>query len=277
MTRWTVNGWMTCLGAGFQYSSWEGRGGLDFLLETQARHVLQDDDALYRKRVMRLELIARMFNEDNRTVLSDCLPNPKSPWFALALMQRKRLVADAPSAPARDEPRAVLATNCKVQALVDREDTVDKAFVHDDRDGMIVIPAASTSKPAKETNKILFPKSFLGGHQLLLIESSSVEYILDPDVVSTLPKKYKLTCRVCTVHRNEDPLEIRIIAVGPTGCAVGDTIVSVDMPYTMGMWEETKPVVVEVGGPGASSVTLKVTRLRKQFAIAMKDIKLVPL
>ena len=231
------------------------------------------------KNVMRLEGISCLFNEDKRTVLSDCLPSPKSPWLALALMQRKRLVVAAPSSSrAPGEKRAILATNCKVQALLDKKDiVVDKIFVYDDRDGMIIIPAASTSKPGKETNKILFPKSFLGGRQLLLMEDSSVEYILASDQLSSTPKKYKLTCRVCTVHRNEDPLQIQAIASCQRRGNLADTTVFVDMPYTMGMWDETNAVELEIGGPDVSSVTLRVTRRRKQYAIAMKDIKLMPL
>ena len=260
---------MICLGAGFQYSNWEGRGGVDFLLETQARQALGDDTA-YMRNVMRLEWIAFLLGEDNRTVLVDCLPCPQSPWSAMALVQRKRLVGDDPSTPG--VVRSVISHNNKIQALIDRPN--DREPILRQQDGMIVIPAASPSKPTRETKQIFFPKSFLGGRQLLLSTDSSVEYTLSPDMLTETPTKYHLTCRVCTVHRNEDPI---VVTISPQQKSSSDDAkVAVEMPYTMGMWEETKPVTIELGGPGVTFTKLIVTRQRKQFAIAMKDIKLVP-
>jgi hypothetical protein len=46
------------------------------------------------------------------------------------------------------------------------------------------------------------------------------------------------------------------------------------MAYTMGMWEETESVVVELGN---TKTTLIVTRKRKQSAFGVKDIQLAPL
>jgi hypothetical protein len=39
MTTWTLGGWHVLLGAGWEYSWWGERGGMDFLLETQAREL----------------------------------------------------------------------------------------------------------------------------------------------------------------------------------------------------------------------------------------------
>lgn len=118
MTRWTTQGWMVCLGAGFEYSKWEGRGGVDFLLETQAREALNDrsdhhpyyyyhyhpqitttwrngqddenaDSILYLQKVLRLEWIALLYKEDGKSIWDQCLPSLQSPFLALALMQRK--------------------------------------------------------------------------------------------------------------------------------------------------------------------------------------------
>jgi hypothetical protein len=247
-------------------SYWEGRGGLDFLLETQARHMMDGDG--YLRAVVKLEMVAFLSNESNATVLQDCLPSPDSPWYAIALMQRMRWVHGVASVPRVSRP--VYSRNNKIQALIDRPLSVEPLVREE---GKIIIPAASTSNPTRETRQIFFPKSFLGGLQLVLTVDSSVEYTLSPDMLTDTPTKYQLTCRVCTVHRNEDPILLTISPNQEGG--PDDATVAVKMPYTVGMWEETEAVIVEIGGPGVTFTKLTVKRQVKQYAISIKDIKLV--
>jgi hypothetical protein len=268
MSRWTPNGWTTCLGAAFKWNFWEGRCGLDFQLESQARQLLADDK-IYQQKVMRLEWIACLHKEDSKSIMSDFLPNPDSPWFALALFQRQRLVAELAGGPQREVPKPSISKNNKIQAAIDAP--LARAPILTDDAGTIVIPAASRSKPQRETRTLFFPKSFLGDGQQLLLPEGTVEYILDGDILSsnsTPWQQYNLTFRICTVHRHEDPLLVAIRS------DESSKEVSVNMPYTMGMWEETEPVVVVLGN---TKMTLIVTRTRKQSAIGVKDIKLVPL
>jgi hypothetical protein len=44
----------------------------------------------------------------------------------------------------------------------------------------------------------------------------------------------------------------------------------------MGMWQETKPVTVEILGSSTTNATITVFRPTKKYAIAIKDLKLVP-
>jgi hypothetical protein len=270
MSRWTTKGWMTCFSAGWKVAFWEDRCGLDFQLETQARQALEND-ATYLKKVMRLEWVAFLHNEEKKSVWDTFLPSPSSPWLALSLMQRKRLVNDMASTPRAT--RSTLSHN-KIQTLLDKsvgQETI--GFRFNNSGSVIIIPAASTSKPTKETEKIFFPKSFLGGRQLLLTVDSSVEYTLASDMLPDTPKRYKLTLRLCTVHRHEDPL---LLTISSDSKIIGDSVVLVDIPYTMGMWEETSPVLLDFGGPDVTTTTLTVTRQRKQYAISIKDLKLEP-
>jgi hypothetical protein len=55
-------------------------------------------------------------------------------------------------------------------------------------------------------------------------------------------------------------------------------VISVEFPYTytMGMWQETAPVVVELGGPDVTNMTLTFARQTESCGITVKEIKLTP-
>jgi len=199
---------VTVLGAGFPYASWEGRGGLDFELETKARYALKNNEADYLRKVLRLQWIGLLNKEDNSTVKSECLPSPSSLWCALELMQRKTLVTKASTLPTVALPRNPAGNRTLMVRDMPNLGVQPSAF----RDGdTIIIPAASPSKPTNETKTVNFLKSFLGGRQLLLVNDASVEYTLDVNLFATAgpPQQYQLSCRVCTVHRQEEPLLVQ--------------------------------------------------------------------
>ena len=78
-------------------------------------------------------------------------------------------------------------------------------------DGKINIPAATFSFPNQKKN-VTVMKCFLGGKQLLLGPSSRVLYVV-PSTILMLQnerQRYSLMLKVCTVHRDEDPIKIDI-------------------------------------------------------------------
>ncbi len=119
--------------------------------------------------------------------------------------------------------------------------------------GKIIIPATSCSNPKKATNDVLFLYSFLGGKQLHLRGDATVEYTLTADLLTPTAKQYNLTCLVCTVHRNEKPV---LLTVGSDSDDDVVAVIFVEFPYTMGMWQETAPVVVEVDYLGVTNAAL---------------------
>ena len=269
MSRWTPNGWVTVLGAAFRWNSWEGRCGLDFQLETQVRRILNDNDK-YLRQVSRLEHISALCGEDCKSVTGKFLPSDKCPWYSLALAQRQRLRERSPSNEKKPDPVPILSRNNEIQAIL--QTPLDRGSITRLQDGTIHISASATSRPKRETRTIFFPQSFLeGGQQLLLPSSESVEYNIPASVLGDEPCKYKMSCRVSTVHRHETPLNIRLQVEGNDICEP----VQVPLVYTVGMWKETEPIIVEI--PSAEEVTLVVARSRKEFAIGVKDFKLVPL
>lgn len=323
MARWTSSpekGWMTCLGAGFEYSFWNDRCGLDFYLETQARKEScngmddgiaaknmggnTDHDMAFWQLVLRLEGMARIMGENDNSVRGKMLPDPQQLWYALSLMQRQRIVTNAPKSDHNKETKRQSGqSNCvtdvhnQIAALLsDHHQTpsTSRVMVQDD-DGTIIIPATSCSKPTESTKDVLFMKSFLGGGQLFIGHNCEVEYTLDHDILSasightrTRRRKtckaantssltattYQMSLYMTTVHRGENPMMLTVTTNNDTVF-----LVAVPVPYTEGMWLETEPVVFDLGGAdGKDPVIAKLNFERKSMlgGIAVKYIKLTP-
>jgi hypothetical protein len=267
MTRWTTKGWMTCLGAGFPYSYWENRGGLDFLLETQARAALGTDQ-MYLQMVLRLEWLAIFYKESNKTIVDKCMPSSDSPWWALSMMQRKTVARIPQSKPARQSDNfKIVQTHIEtVQAQPDSLETIHRDLTT----GRITVPAVAFGNSSRKADVM---KSFLGGRQVFLKEDAVVAYVLNTDLISPLAERYRLSCRICTVHRFEQPLQLTV-SVESTAADNSSTLHEIPIPYTMGMWEATEHVEVEIALKG--NTTLSFARPNQQFGIALKDVELLP-
>jgi len=272
MARWTTQGWMTCLGAGFAYSNWNGRTGNDFLLETQARSASPSEQA-YLQKVMRIEWMAQFRKESDKSVRGNCLPDAANPWWALSWMERKLLSASAVAGADAKlvYPKSTQVTT-KLERFQSRPDTRESMIK--ENGGKLIIPAATCSDPTASTKNVLFMDSFLGGQQLHWQADASVEYTLATDLLTPTVQQYNLTCRICTVHRDEKPL---LLTVGSDSDDAAVGVLSIEMPYTMGMWQETAPVVVELGGPHVTAATLTFARQTTFCGISIKDIQLTPI
>jgi hypothetical protein len=271
MSRWTTKGWTTCLGGEFKWTYWEERSGLDFQLETQARYVLNNNEATYLKKVARLELIGFLKDEDTRSIRMQLIPTASTYWTSLALFQRRILINVQ-----RSLPEFQLPATLSISQSIQRYNGYSRGIIAIDAgimNGTVIIPAAPTSDPPKETRTIKFLDSILGGKQLLMIGSGCITYELPLERLSR-PREYRLQLRVCTVHRNEERFLVTIISSTADGDVNNEQQVSIDIPYTMGMWEETKPVLIVIGGVEIVSVQLKLNRLSSQ-SLSIKDIKLI--
>jgi len=261
-----------------RYTNWAGRCGTHFELETKARKILGDE--LYRQKIMRLQWVAILRNQvkDNLVLLNqpkdnlvymECLPSPNSPWLSLALIHSQILTEGPPATTNQcslDQGPTGEIKN-KIQALIDAKPTAET--ISRDDAGVIHIPATCTSNPKGQTKQVLFLKSFGGGQQLML-SNVTIEYTIPKDVFTASCDKYNISFRLCTVHRIEDALIIKIRCDDKPA-----TEISVDIPYTMGMWKETEPVTIETHG--ASTVILSCTRKSSKFSIAIREVKLSPL
>ena len=240
MSRWTTKGWTTCLGGDFKWTYWEGRSGLDYQLETQARYVLRNNETAYLNKVIRLELIGLLNDEDTRSIRMQSIPQASTYWTSLALFHRRLIVAQN-SPPEIKYPATPRARQSIQKHINDSQGVVICDL--NGKNGTVIIPAAPTSDPPKETKTIKFLDSALGGKQLHMIGNGSIAYELPREMLS-LSRKYWLQLRVCTVHRQEEPFLITITSSTTDGDVHDEQQASIAIPYTMGMWEETEQVLI---------------------------------
>lgn len=216
------------------------------------------------QKVLRLQWIAAYHNENGNVVRMDGLPDPNNSWYSLGMMQRRRLAAMAANMHMFPDTRG--STRNKISVMLEQQEARSipcDVLTHDHKTGRIVIPATANVNPTQSTNKVVFLPSFLGGKQLFLKEDAEIEYSLPHDFLTNEAAQFKLTCRVSTVHRKEQPI---LLTIGPT-------VYTVTLPYTMGLWADSKPVVVELE---YATSKLRFTRPNQMFGFSIKDITLLP-
>ena len=272
MVRWTRNnGWCVCLGGGMWKSFWGNQGGPDFELEVTARSAC-GSERVWLEKVLRLQWISTIYNEDFRMVRSNGLPDPKSPWRSLDMMQRRRLGATCGSHKNQPMfPRANIDRNHVAQFMALHQAGAvisDAAVIRSEPSGAIVIPASSCSSPGRKQNKVSFLPSYSGGQQLYVQQDATVEFTLASANVP--PGTYNLTCCVCTVHRSEQPILLTVVAGGKSDPSVDHIL---KLPYTVGMWEESEPVTIEV----EATTKLRFARPQQQYGFSFKEVRLVPI
>jgi hypothetical protein len=254
LSHWTPDGWTVNFGAAWRWNWWEGRRGPDFLLETQARKYPMD----YLK-VLRAQWVGDALGEQK---VDGMRLGTGGLWNALALMQKKAIVAKAkpPEVALAGEDLAESNISTKAETIMKADITEADRKIVIGKDGVVTIPAVACSKPQDNTANILFMKNFSGGMQLHHRQDEAFEYSFEVPAAG----KYALTARVVTVHMNQHLLLTPNDAKTPIDIAV---------PYTIGMWEETKPVEIAlVKGKNM----LHFTRNSPNYGLTIKHFTLIP-
>ena len=261
LSHWTPDGWTINFGAHWHWSWWDRpghtRSGMDFLVETQAREYPEDY-----MQVLRAQWVGDALGEKDvhgRKLGSGGL------WNALALYKKRAIVKE-------EKPDEVeLAGEDLAEANVStKAEKIKKADIGEadrqidlDNDGVITIPAVACATPTNSTKKIRFMKSFDGGMQLhyqRLHKPETFKYTFN----APQGGEYKLVARVVTVHNDQQLL------LTPNGA---DESIEIDVPYTVGMWEKTKPVRIPLHkGENQLSFTCEAPN----FGVTIKDFRLVP-
>lgn len=252
LVRSTPDGWVCCLGAGW------GAGNrtiferyptdLDFLASSQAR---EEEQAFML--VKRAIWIGTALGEDSQFGYHqnlrmrhqgefarksvDEIEVPEF-WHASAMITQNmiidRLGVTALEAVGEDigESNESLLRDEIASAQIpesERAITVDAS-------GTIHVPAAATSEPTNNTDVIRFMPSNIGGMQLHYTRfggSDTFEYKINA------PKsgKYHLTARLVTPA----PKQQLFLKVNDAR-----QLIKFDLPYTVGKWDETQPITVEL-------------------------------
>jgi hypothetical protein len=254
LSHWTPAGWTVNFGAAWQHNWWEGRRGPDFLLETQARKYPKD----YIK-VLRAQWVGDALGEPK---VDSMRLGTGGLWNALALYRKKAIVAEAKPVEVALAGADLAESNVstKAETIMKAQVTqADKQIVVG-KGGVMTIPAVACSKPLNNTANILFMKSFSSGMQLHHRQGEAFEYTFEVPAAG----KYALTARVVTVHKDQHLL------LAPNDAK---TPIDIAMPYTIGMWEETKPVEIAlVKGKNR----LHFTRNIPNYGLTIKHFTLKP-
>jgi hypothetical protein len=251
LARWTPDGWVVNLGAGWGYAQAKGvmeMNDEDFLVETQSRK--QPGDYL---KALRAQWAGDALGEPRYISMK---PDTGGFWSILALFQKKAIAAEAKpvqlAALGTELGEANQSAEERARALVQATVTEADKQITIDSSGVITIPAAACGGA-----QVL--GSFLGGQQLF---SGGGVITCEFDV----PKAggYALTARLATVQDNPNML-----------LTINDAKdeVQIPVPYTMGLWQKTSPVEVTLT-QGKNS--LRFTRPEGSRGLAIKEFTLTP-
>ena len=258
VTLWHPSGWQTRLGGGFgksnrgYYSKMGGGGGgygadVNFVASSQAR----EDETAYME-VKRAQWIASLMGESWKPGLITYSgkskgPTPPKPgemvkpttWSDIALHEQRRIIAQLQSSKTKPSPTPSVA---KAKPSATGKATVDAK-------GVITIPSAACSSPTeskrllykgRQTDQVVFLKNKADKTLLHFAryakQGDTFEYTFDAPKAG----KYQLVANVATPKPNQ-----RLFATANGGAAV-----EMALPYTIGMWDKTAPVEVELKAGG---------------------------
>lgn len=242
LAQWTPDGWIPRLGG-----NWGGRNavgrtqmprygkGLHFVANAQAR-----ENAKGYLKVKRAQWIGTMMGEYpvyGRFTDEKKKNQPElSFWHAVALAEQQQII-DALGATVN------FSGGSKEQAPVKISETDRKITI--DSKGVITIPAVACSNPTSSTKNlfkgtlrdgVVFIKEKTGGALLHLSRyskaSDTFEYTFDAPKAG----KYQLTATFVTPK----PGQRLFVTVN------GGKEVATDLPYTVGMWDDLKPVQIQL-------------------------------
>ena len=255
LAHWQPGGWQTKLGGdwgpgarGFYSSMNCARShpydaDVNFLASSQAR-----EDAAAFMKVKRAQWIGAVAGEESKPGLITYSGKTRVPakkkdtemekpvfWTDLALHEQRRIIAGLES--------RIISSPITPGVVAKAPAATGKVTV--DEKGVITIPSAACSSPTESTSSlyrggrsdlIVFVKNKTGDTHLHLSryskESETFEYTFD------VPKggKYKLVAGVVTPKPKQSLF----------ATANGGASVEMALPYTIGMWDETVPVEIEL-------------------------------
>ena len=256
LAHWTPNGWVINLGGGWGVGTTAEGKDLDFLARTQAR----TSEQAYLP-VQRAQWIGDALGEKRAYGFH---ADVSGLWNGVALYLQ-RAIADE----AKAKTLAAVGTDLG-EANETKVKNVEQVIVTDaDRkvavaaDGTMTVPAVACTSPTASTGKVIFMKSPGGGMQLhygRIGEPQPLDYTIE------VPRagRYMLTAKVVTVSPDQ---RLKVAANGS-----GDAK-EIPLPYTIGKWEQTKPVEVALA---AGKNVLRFTRDEPVRGISIKEFVLAP-
>ena len=276
MSHWMPSSsWVICLGGpNWMKSYWDKRNGRFFDWEARARACsVSFQDVIW------FNCFSRLLEEKNVLESQVNFVFHKNTWAQLkwmknreiALREYDEIISEAMTKEKHDE--FVLLTSIERVSAMEVNLHKGKISLPSD-EGNITIPASACFDPQRETNKVLFMKSFLpkGGDQIHLRENGSVKYRIEgPNLRDKSEKylKYNLSLRIVSVHADVEKIPLIIEVENESS---SDTH-KIKIPYTEGKWVNTDFVALELMNGKIN--TLKIFREdASSLGISIKDFTL---
>ena len=267
LNKWTPKGWVVNFG-GWWSINWCGpQGGLDFLLDSQARE-FQDDYM----QVLRAQWIGDALGEEDVSIRQYGVGGGF--WDSLAHFKKRVIVADAKVEALEAELAALSADEARLLGESDKilgDKPVEKIEIPDkdkkiiiEDGGLIRLPAVACIQPDNNTDKVAFLSSVGGGMQIHYQRLGNRPEILRYTIEVPAAGNYSLTALVATVS----PGQSAIFRINRRD------IVNVDLPYSKGMWQESEPQTVALR-EGANTVMLSFRAPNRGVSLKEFRLKLV--
>ncbi|MFM7179911.1 MAG: hypothetical protein ACKO2G_00305 [Verrucomicrobiales bacterium] len=246
LNHWTPDGWVICLGAWWSVAYCGPQGGLDFLLDSQAREFEGDY-----KMVCRAQWLGDAFNEEDVSIKHGSLGKGGGFWDGLAFVKKQIIVEKAKVEALELVGGMKLGESDELigdEVGAEIEIPEEFATITTGGDGVISVPAVGCYSPRKSSDRILFMKSWEDGYQLHYSRLGQQPELFKYRVEVPAAGEYELTCQAATVSPNVEVL-VRVNREEPVPFA---------MPYSKGMWETSKPTRIKLDeGRNVISVTAR--------------------
>ncbi len=258
LARWTPQGWVINLGAGWEWGWTDFGQGPDFVLMTQARK----NEKAYLQ-VQRAQWLGDIFGEKRAFGFNS---PPSGFWNGAALYRQRAIAAESKAVALGPLGEDIGESNESKESVPVEKTPISEADrkVVVDRNGVITIPAIALSKPTGNSAQFLAMKGFFGGVQLHCVRDlknpQEFEYAVD------VPRagKYTLVAQVVTVQSDQKLLLKQNNA---------QQAVEIAVPYTVGRWESTPPVEITLV---KGTNVLHFTRPAPSGGLTIKQFTLTP-
>lgn len=261
MSHWTPDGWVVCFGAWWSMAWCGPWGGLDFLLDSQAREF---DEY---QQVRRMQWLGDVFAEPETSLSNGAYGKNGGFWNSLAFVKKQMIVEKA-----RVEALELVGGMKLGESdeLIGDEEGEEIEIpdpykeIKTAADGTITMPAVSCYSPRKPSDRILFLKSWDNGYQLHYSRLGSRPELFKYRVEVPADGEYELAVEAATVSPNLQAL-VRINRDEP---------MPFDMPYTKGMWKNSEPIKVKLS---EGRNTISITARTPNRGVSLKNWTLKPL
>ncbi len=263
MSRWTPNGWAICLGAWWSVAYCGPWGGLDFLLDSQAREFQEP----YQSLVRRAQWLGDAFAEEDVSIRHGQYGMGGGFWDGLAFVNKQAIVEKAKVEVLELAGGMKLGESDELLGdEVGAEIEIPEEFraLATDADGTIMIPSVACYSPRKSSDRILLMKSWDKGYQLHYSRLGQRPELFKYRIEVPAGGEYELSAEVATVSKHGGLL-IRLNHDDP---------VNFDIPYTKGMWATSQPLRVTLA-EGLN--TISVTARAPNRGVSIKQWQLKPL